>query len=115
MTDIVNKCEEAYSLIQKCQNNDSALVEEKAKIGRLVDEVSALMEKCELEPAETDNLTYYFEYDIAYTLENTIGQIRLLKQGQKGWFSSTLFPGSHLGNWVWFSSGCVIYGFLRTK
>ena len=87
MTDIVNKCEEAYSLIQNCQNNDSALVEEKAKISRLVDEVSALMGKCELEPAETDNLTYYFEYDIAYTLENTIGEIRLLKPGQKGWFT----------------------------
>ena len=84
MTDIVNKCEEAYSLIQKCKNNDSALVEEKAKIGRLVEEISALMKKCELEPAEKDNLTYYFEYDIAYTLENTIGEIRLLKPGQTG-------------------------------
>lgn len=84
MTDIVNKCEEAYSLIQKCQNNDSALVEEKTKIGRLVGEISTLMEKCELEPVEKDNLTYYFEYDIAYTLENTIGEIRLLKPGQIG-------------------------------
>jgi len=84
MTDIVNKCEEAYSLIQKSQNNDSALVEEKAKINRLVDEVSALLGKCELEPAETDNITYYYEYDIAYTLENTIGEIRLLKPGEKG-------------------------------
>lgn len=82
MTDIVNKCEEAYSLIQKCQNNDSALVEEKTKISRLVQEISTLMEKCELEPVEKDNLTYYFEYDIAYTLENTIGEIRLLKPGQ---------------------------------
>ena len=86
MTDIVNKCEEAYALIQRCQNNDSALVEEKFKIERLVTEVSALLGKCELEPAETDNLTYYFEYDIAYTLENTIGEIRLLKPGQKGLF-----------------------------
>ena len=84
MTDIVYKCEEAYALIQNCQNNDSALVEEKAKIGRIIDEISSLMGKCELEPAETDNLTYYFEYDIAYTLENTIGQIRLLEPGQKG-------------------------------
>ncbi|XP_068701525.1 uncharacterized protein [Montipora foliosa] len=83
MTDIVYKCEEAYALIQNCQNNDSALVEEKAKIGRIIDEISSLMGKCELEPAETDNLTYYFEYDIAYTLENTIGQIRLLEPGQK--------------------------------
>ena len=84
MTDIVNKCEEAYNLIQRCQNNESALVEEKINIRRLVDEVSALLAKCELEPLETNNLTYYFEYDIQYTLENTIGEIRLLKPGQKG-------------------------------
>ena len=83
---IVNKCEEAYSLIQRCQNNESALVEEKLNICRLVNDVSALLTKCELEPVETNNLTYYFEYDFQYTLENTIGKIRLLKPGQKGWF-----------------------------
>ena len=86
MSDIVSKCEEAYNLIQRCQNNESALVEEKINVRRLVDDISALLTKCELEPVETNNLTYYFEYDIQYTLENTIGEIRLLKPGQKGWF-----------------------------
>ena len=53
MSDIVNKCEEAYNLIQRCHNNESALVEEKINVRRLVDDVSALLTKCELEPVET--------------------------------------------------------------
>lgn len=84
MTEIVNKCETAYSLIQKCQNNDSALVDEKRRIYGLVDEVCDLMEKVVLEPKETSNLTYYFEYDITCILETQIGEIRVLKPGQKG-------------------------------
>lgn len=84
MTKIVNKCETAYSLIQKCQNNDSALVDEKRRIYGLVDEVCDLMEKVVLEPKETSNLTYYFEYDITCILETQIGEIRVLKPGQKG-------------------------------
>lgn len=83
MTEIVNKCETAYSLIQKCQNNDSALVDEKRRIYGLVDEVCDLMEKVVLEPKETSNLTYYFEYDITCILETQIGEIRVLKPGQK--------------------------------
>lgn len=83
MTEIVNKCETAYSLIQKCQNNDSALVDEKHRIYRLMDEVHDLMEKIVLEPKETSNLTYYFEYDITCILETQIGEIRVLKPGQK--------------------------------
>ena len=98
MTDIVNKCEEAYDLIQRCQNNESALLEEKINIRRLVDEISALLAKCELEPAETDNLTYYFEYDIAYTIENTIGEIRLLKPGEKGLLAIILCMFAYFAN-----------------
>lgn len=64
MTDIVNKCEIALFLIELCEKNDSALVDEKPNIYSLVDEVSAFMEKCELAPAETDNLTCYFEYNL---------------------------------------------------
>lgn len=86
MSEIVNKCDLAYSMIQRYQDNDSALIDEKQNIYKLVDEVSALMEKCELEPQEVDNLTYYFEYDIACTLETQIGEVRYLKPGEKGWF-----------------------------
>ena len=84
MAEIMNKCDRAYSLIQKCQSNDTALVKEKSNIYALADEVSSLMEKCELEPKACDNLTYYFEYDIACTLETKIGEIRMLKPGQTG-------------------------------
>lgn len=84
MTDIVNKCDLAYSMIQKYQDHDSALIDEKQNIYKLVDEVSDLMEKCELEPQEVDNLTYYFEYDIACTIETQIGEVRYLKPGEKG-------------------------------
>ena len=91
MRHIVNKCEEADSLIQRCQNNESALVEEKFNIRQLVNDVSALLTKCELEPVEKNNLTYYFEYDFQHTLENSIGEIRLLKPGQEGWFIIIVF------------------------
>lgn len=83
MSEIINKCDLAYSMIQKYQDNDSALIDEKQNIYKLVDEVSALVEKCELEPQEVDNLTYYFEYDIACTLETQIGEVRYLKPGEK--------------------------------
>ena len=86
MSEIAIKCGEAYNLIQRCQNNESALVEEKCNIRRLVDDVSTLLTKCELEPVETNNLTYSCGYDFQYTLENSIGEIRLLKPGQEGWF-----------------------------
>lgn len=87
MSEIINKCDLAYSMIQKYQDNDSALIDEKQNIYKLVDEVSALVEKCELEPQEVDNLTYYFEYDIACTLETQIGEVRYLKPGEKGlWY-----------------------------
>ena len=86
MSDIINKCEEAYSLIQRCQNNEVAFDEVKFNIRLLVDDVSALLTKCELEPVETNNLTYSCGYDFRYTLENSIGEIRLLKPGQEGRF-----------------------------
>jgi len=86
MSEIINKCDQAYSMIQKYQDNDSALIDEKQNIYKLVDEVSALVEKCELEPQEVNNITYYFEYDIACTLETQIGEVRYLKPGEKGWF-----------------------------
>ena len=86
MADIVKKCELAYSLIKKCEKNDSALVEEKPNICRLVEEVSAFMDKCELEPTETDNLTCYFEYSLFDMLKTQIGGVRMLKPGQKGLF-----------------------------
>ena len=91
MSEIINKCDLAYSMIQRYQDNDSALIDEKQNIYKLVDEVSALVEKCELEPQEVDNLTYYFEYDIACTLETQIGEVRYLKPGEKGWFTNSPF------------------------
>lgn len=84
MIEIVNKCEIVYFLIQKCQNNDSVLVDEKRRIYGFVDEVCDLMEKVVLEFKEISNLIYYFEYDIICILEIQIGEIRVLKLGQKG-------------------------------
>ena len=87
MSGILNKCELALLLCELCQKNDSALVDEKPKIYSLIDEVSAFMEKCELEPAETDNLTCYFEYNLLDLLKTQLGGVKMLKPGQKGWFS----------------------------
>lgn len=83
MSGIVDKCELAFSLIEKCQKNDSALVDEKPNIFSLVDEVSAFLEKRELEPAETDNLTCSFEYNLFDLLKTQIGGVKMLKPGQK--------------------------------
>lgn len=87
MSSIVEKCDLALFLIEECQKNDSALVDEKPNIDSLIDEVSAFMEKCELEPAETDNLTCYFGYNLLDLLKTQIGGVKMLKPGQKGWFS----------------------------
>ncbi|XP_027059920.1 uncharacterized protein LOC113686495 isoform X2 [Pocillopora damicornis] len=84
MSGIVDKCDLALFLIEECQKNDSALVDEKPNIDSLIDEVSAFMEKCELEPAETDNLTCYFEYNLLDLLKTQIGGVKILKPGQKG-------------------------------
>lgn len=83
MSGIEDKCELALSLLEECRKNDSALVDEKPNIFSLVDEVSAFVEKCELEPAETDNLTCYFGYNLFDLLRTQIGGVRILKPGQK--------------------------------
>ncbi|PFX24077.1 Nuclear pore complex protein Nup98-Nup96 [Stylophora pistillata] len=83
MSGIEVKCELALSLLEECRKNDSALVDEKPNIFSLVDEVSAFVEKCELEPAETDNLTCYFGYNLLDLLRTQIGGVRILKPGQK--------------------------------
>ena len=74
MKDVVNKCEEAYNLIRKCQNNEIALVEEKFNFHQIKYDLSTLL--IMLEPAETNNFAYFLS-DIQHTLE---------KPGQKGWF-----------------------------
>ena len=85
MSDIVSKCEEAYNLIQRCQNNESALGEEKFNIHQIRYDLSALL--CMLESVKNNNLASFASH-IQHTLENrdAIGEIRLHKPGQKGWF-----------------------------
>lgn len=83
MSGIEDKCELLLSLIEECQKNDTALVDEKPNIFSLVYEISAFMEKWELEPAETDNLACSFEYNLFDLLKTRIGGVKILKPGQK--------------------------------
>lgn len=83
MANVEEKCDLAYSLIEKCRKNDKTLVEEKPNISKLIEEVSSFIQKCELEPAETDNLSCYFEYDLFDKLKTQMGGVKVLKPGQK--------------------------------
>ena len=86
MANVEEKCDLAYSLIEKCKKNDTALVEEKPNIFKLIEEVSSFIQKCELESVETDSLTCYFEYKLFDMLKTQIGGVRVLKPGKKGLF-----------------------------
>ena len=100
MTEILEKADKAYSLIKKCEGNDGAMVEDKAAIDRLINEVSDLYEKCETEPKARDNLAYQFEYDTCCTLETKVGKILELDANEHGKyrrFLGTDLPSSPLG------------------
>ena len=90
MANVEEKCDLAYSLIEKCKKNDTALVEEKPNIFKLIEEVSSFIQKCELESVETDSLTCYFEYKLFDMLKTQIGGVRVLKPGKKGLLNKQL-------------------------
>ncbi|XP_048589271.1 uncharacterized protein LOC5506775 isoform X2 [Nematostella vectensis] len=83
---VILKCEELYTLMQRVQKDgDACLIESKSSIDSLSKEIIELSETCNLAPCAKDNLVFHSNHiETLYTLRLAVGDVMESEEVQTG-------------------------------